>query len=172
MLLHVPIAATTSLETPATPKVNWAKALRSDQLLAYQRQVSSIVNPLLGKSYSSPVELNVEICSVSQQLCSAALRSLPQCTAFERKKKRYKDQTLAQLALRKKAAWDEWAANGRPDVGPLHDAKTKTRANFRKRMRICIATDERKRTLRFDQQFKGKSLLNYLPRSANKATPF
>ena len=76
MLLHVPIAATTSLETPATPKVNWAKALRSDQLLAYQ-QVSSIVNPLLGKSYSSPVVLNVEICSVSQQLCSAAIRSLP-----------------------------------------------------------------------------------------------
>ena len=95
MLLHVPIAAATSLETPATPKVNWAKALRSDQLLAYQRQVSSIVNPLLGKSYSSPVELNVEICSVSQQLCSAALRALPQCTAFEWKKKWYKDQTLA-----------------------------------------------------------------------------
>ena len=84
------------------------------------------------------------------------LRALPQCTAFEWKKKWYKDQTLTQLALRKKAAWGEWAANGRPDVGPLHDAKTKTRANFRKRMRICIATDERKRTLRFDQQFKGK----------------
>ena len=102
MLFHVPIAATTLLETPATPKVNWAKALRSDQLLAYQRQVSSIVNPLLGKSCSSPVELNVEICSVSQQLCSAALRALPQCTAFERKKKWYKDQALVQLTLRKK----------------------------------------------------------------------
>ena len=113
-LLHVPIATATPLETPATPKVNWAKALRSNQLLAYQRQVSSIVNPLLGKSYRSPVELNVEICSVSQQLCSAAL---PQCTAFERKKKCYKDQILAQLTLRKKAAWDDWAANGRPDVG-------------------------------------------------------
>ena len=127
--------------------------------------MSYIVSPLLGKPYNCPGELNADICSVSQQLCSAALKTLPLRSASKQKKKWYGDQTLARLALQKKAAWDEWTAGGRPVDGPLHDAKTKTRADFRKRMKICVAIDERKRIQHFDQQFKKKSSNRFKPPS-------
>ena len=44
-----------------------------------------------------------------------------------------------------------------PTEGPLHDRKIKTRAEFRKRMNICAANEERKRIQHFDQQFKKNS---------------
>ena len=124
--------------------------------------------PLLGKPYNCPDELNADICSVSQQLCSAALKTLPLRSASKQKKKWYRDQTLARLALQKKAAWDEWTAGGRPVDGPLHDAKTKTHADFRKRMKICVAIDERMRIQHFDQQFKKKSSNRFKPPSKRR----
>ena len=104
--------------------------------------MTAIINPLLGRSYNSPEELNAEIRSVFQQLCSAAQESLPLSRASNKRGKWYKDQTLAQLAACKKTAWDEWSANGRPTEGPLHDRKIKTRAEFRKRMKICAANEQ------------------------------
>ena len=73
--------------------------------------------------------LNAEMRSVSQQLCSAAKESLPLSRASNKRKKWYKDLTLAQLAACKKTAWDEWSANGRPIEGPLHDTNIKTLQN-------------------------------------------
>ena len=110
--------------------------------------------PLIGLSYSSAEEINDEITNISGKICSAALQSLP---LRKSSVKWYKDQTLSRLASAKKAAWDKWSANGRPKEGPLYDAKIKTRAEFRKRMRICAANSERKRIQRFDDKFKQKS---------------
>ena len=120
--------------------------------------MSSIISPLLGKYYNCPDELNTDIGFVSQQLCSAALKAFPLRCASRQKRKWYKDQTLARLALCKKAAWDEWIAGGNPVEGPLYDAMVKTRADFRKRMRVFNATDERIKIQRFDRQFKRKSV--------------
>ena len=167
-VLCLPTAAVTSQESSASQKINWTKVPRSSQLISYQQQVSYIVNPLLGKPYNCPDELNADICSVSQQLCSAALKTLPLRSASKQKKKWYRYQTLARLALQKKAAWDEWTAGGRPVDGPLHDAKTKTRADFRKRMKICVAIDERKRIQHFDQQFKKKTSNRFKPPSKRR----
>ena len=86
--------------------------------------MSSIIGPLtplLGKSYNCPDELNTDIDFASQQLCSAALKTLPLRCASRQNRKWYKDQTLARFALCKKAAWDELVAGGRPVEGPLYD---------------------------------------------------
>ena len=135
---------TSNAPEPPVSQIDWAKALKSTSLVSYQQEVSSIISPLLGRPYSCPDDLNAEICSVSQRLYSASLKTYPHRAAPKKKNQWFKDQCLARLASRKKAAWDEWAANGRPVGGPLYDAKIKTRADFRKRMKICIAAEERK----------------------------
>ena len=115
------------------------------------------MTPLLDHSYNSSNEINDEIVDVCEKICSAAEQSLPLRKSSVEKKKWYKDQTLSRLASLKKAAWDRWSANGRPKEGPLYDAKINTRAEFRKRMRVCAANSERKRIQRFDTQFKQRS---------------
>ena len=162
---HLPISAvlqahftiTATAEQSASQKRIWVKALKSSQMDVYQERVTAIVNPLLGRSYNSPEELNAVIRSVSQQLCSAAQESLPLSRASNKREKWHKDQTLAQQAACKKTDWDEWSANGHPTEGPLHDTKIKTRAEFRKQMKICAANEERKRIQHFDQQLKKNS---------------
>ena len=62
-----------------------------------------------------------------------------------------------RLAAQKKAAWDKWSANGRPKEGTLYEAKIRTRADFRKRLRVCVANSERRRIQHFDKQFKQRS---------------
>ena len=68
-----------------------------------------------------------------------------------------RDQTLSRLAAQKKAAWDKWSANGRPKEGTLYEAKIRTRADFRKCLRVCVANSERRRIQHFDKQFKQRS---------------
>jgi hypothetical protein len=134
--------------------------------------VSSFVAPLIGLSYSSAEEINDEITNISGKICSAALQSLPLRKCSVKKKKWYKDQTLSRLASAKKAAWDKWSANGRPKEGPLYDAKIKTRAEFRKRMRVCAANSERKRIQRFDDKFKQKSSSRFrIPSTKTRQSP-
>ena len=128
--------------------------------------------PLIGRSYSSAEEINDEITNISEEICSAALQSLPLCKSSVKEKKWYKDQTLSRLASAKKAAWDKWSANGRPREGPLYDAKIKTRAEFRKRMRVCAANSERKRIQRFDEKFKPKSSSRFrIPSTKTRQSP-
>ena len=107
--------------------------------------------PLIGRSYSSAEEINNEI---TEEICSAALHSLPLCKSSVKEKKWYKDQTLSRLASAKKAAWDKWSANGRPKEGPLYDAKIKTRAEFRTRMRVCAVKGREFNVLMITEVFK------------------
>ena len=144
---------------------DWTKAPTCD----YQKRVSAIVAPLIGHSYSSPEEINKEI---TEKICSAALQSLPLHKNSVKEKKWYKDQTHSRLASAKKAAWDRWSANGRPKEGPLYDAKIKTRAEFRKRMRVCAANSERKRIHIFDNQFKQRSSSRFkIPSTKKRQSP-
>ena len=103
------------------------------------------VLPLIGHSYGCCEDLDKEISLVSDEICSAAERILPLCQTAVRKKEWHKDQTLSRLAAQKKAAWDEWSTNGRPKEGTLYEAKIRTRADFRKRLRVCVANSERRR---------------------------
>ena len=105
----------------------------------------------------SSVDRIALLSNISEEICSATLQSLPLCKSAVKEKKWYKDQTLSRLASAKKAVWDKWSAIGRPKEGPLYDAKIKTRAEFRKRMRVCTANSERKRIQRFDDKLKLKS---------------
>ena len=171
---HLPITATLQFShSTAIPqeqltknRIQWAKALKDTHLHGYQKSVSSFVAPLIGRSYSSAEEINDEI---TEEICSAALQSLPLCKSSVKVKKWYTDQTLSRLASAKKAAWDKWSANGRPREGPLYDAKIKTRAEFRKRMRVCA---ERKRIQHFDEKFKLKSSSRFrIPSTKTRQSP-
>ena len=55
-VLRAHSATTASPKPSGSQKINWVKALKSSQLDAYQKQVTSIVSPLLGRSYNSPEE--------------------------------------------------------------------------------------------------------------------
>ena len=56
--------------------------------------------------------------------------------------------------------------------GPLYDAKIKTRAEFRKRMRVCAANSERKRIQRFDEKFKQKASSRFrIPSTKKRQSP-
>ena len=106
--------------------IHWAKALKDTHLRGYQKSVSSFVAPLIGRSYSSAEEINDEITNISEEICSAALQSLPLCKSSVKVKKWYKDQNLSRLASAKKAAWDKWSANGHLREGPLYKNKNKS----------------------------------------------
>ena len=177
---HLPITATLQLShSAAIPqeqltknRIHWAKALKGTHLCGYQKSVSSLVAPLIGRSYSSAEEINDETTNISEKIRSAALQSLPLCKSSVKEKKWYKDQTLSRLASAKKAAWDKWSAYGRPKEGPLYDAKIKTRAEFRKRMRVCAANSERKRIQRFDEKFKQKASSRFrIPSTKKRQSP-
>ena len=161
---HLPITAVLQLahsnvapqEQLSHNKINWSKAIGSTSLQNYQKQVSAIITPLIGRSYSSHNEINEEIIYVSEKICCASAELLPSYKNSA-KKKWYKDQTLSRLASLKKAAWDRWCGNGRPTEGPLYEAKISTRAEFRRRMRVCEANNERKRIQHLDGRFRQNS---------------
>ena len=90
-VICVPIVSTSFSDISVSQKVDWTKTMKSGNLIAYRHQVSGIISPLLGKSYSTPDELDAEIRSVSQSLLSISLETLPQCAAPKRKHKWYKD---------------------------------------------------------------------------------
>ena len=158
MMLRLPHTTIGTPDLLPKKRVNWSKASKSKQLLhEYQMHVSSIVQPLIGHSYGCCEDIDKEISFVSDEICSAAERILPLCQTAVRKKEWQKDQTLSRLAAQKKAAWDKWSANGRPKEGTLYEAKIRTRADFRKRLRVCVANSERRRIQHFDKQFKQRS---------------
>ena len=113
--------------------------------------VSSTVQPLIGYSYGCCEDLDEDISFVSDETCSAAERILTLCQTAVRKKEWHKEQTLSRLAAQNKAACDKWSANGRPKEGPLYEAKIRTCAVFRKRLRVCVANSERRRIQHFDK---------------------
>ena len=107
-VLNIPITTAAIPHRTLAPKINWEKARKMNCLPAYQESVSFAITPLLGKLYDSPEQLNDEICLVSQQLLTAGQKVLPLCKPPKRRRKWYKDQILARLAICKKAAWDRW----------------------------------------------------------------
>ena len=100
------------------------------------------------------------VCLVSQQLLLDRRYSL-----YARLRKGggtgTRTKLIAHLATCKKAAWDRWSNSVCPTEGPLYEEKIETRAEFRRRMNICAANEERKRVQLFDQRFKQKPLNHF-----------
>ena len=177
---HLPITAVLQFahstvnpqELSTKKRINWSKVPNSTNLYHYQKRVADFVAPLIGHLYNCTDDIDKEIEYVTENICSAALESLPLHKKPSKSTKWFKDQTLSSLALEKKAAWDRWSANGRPKEGPLYDAKNKARAAFRKRMKVCEANSERKRIQQFDHQFKQKSSIRFkIPTTKRRPCP-
>ena len=103
---------------------------------------------------------------VTHLLQTTALQTLPKRGKPKAQRKWYKDWTLSLLAARKKEAWDRWSGDGRPSEGPLYEEKTRSRAEFRRKVNICVANEERRRIQHVDQRFKQKSSRRFQSKKA------
>lgn len=68
----------------------------------------------------------------------------------------FKDSTLKHLCEHSKFVWHEWCDAGRPQSGPLYETKKDLRWEIKKRINLCAAVDERKRTIRRERMFRQK----------------
>ena len=61
---------------------------------------------------------------------------------------------MSQLCAKSKIAWEAWKDGGRPNEGPLFEAKCSTRKEVKKRIKLCSAMEERKRVQRREHLFR------------------
>ena len=95
---------------------------------------------------------------MANNIKSAAEMTLPTIQNSKKGKKShfFKDSTLKHLCEHSKCVWREWHDAGRPQSGPLFETKKGLRREIRKRINLCAAIDEMKRTRRREQMFKQK----------------
>ena len=168
-VLRVAKAPMSCYRTMSHPQVNWSKVQDSASLEEYQRRVSAVVTPLLGKIYEDVSELNDEIVQVSKHIVHASLDCLPLRKETKKKTNWVKDEDLAHLAHEKKKAWDVCKAEGRPIHGPLFDRKTRTRMEFRQRLSFCKGAAMRRNLQHFDKKFRERNPSRFkFPRKKNK----
>ena len=157
---HLPISTNLSLQpTESTEKgntqlpVNWEQAVSTGVLQSYQDSIRGAIADIIGRAYATVEDLDDEIRHVSLLIKDAA-QVLPKSKRPKKAKKWYRDATLFRLSKEKKAAWDTWKREGRPNCGPVYDQKVKTRDEVRRRIRICGANEERRKIQSIDQKFR------------------
>ena len=87
------------------------------------------------------------------------MNTLPQLKP--RKTNKYRDRTLSQLCVRSKEAWKAWNNGGRPETGPLYEAKSTLRRQVRQCVKFCAAMEERKRVRQQEALFRTNSHLRF-----------
>ena len=139
-------------------KPNDSPVLVSCVLHTYQSEISTHVTPFLGRCHESIDCLNEEVEMMVNNIKSVAEMTLPTIQPSKKGKKShfFKDSTLKHLCEHSKCAWREWHDAGRPKSGPLFETKKGFRREIRKRINLCAAIDERKRTRRRKRMFKQK----------------
>ena len=125
--LPVSISLTSAIEThesdqPQPRGINWFRAVERGDIVFYSSAVSTIVSPLILNSHQSESELNDEINFVCQAMLEASLEHLPSIS-HKKKKKFIKDPELRSLCKQSRNAWENWKRVGKPQQGPLGDAK-------------------------------------------------
>ena len=56
--------------------------------------------------------------------------------------------------MKSREAWARWKDAGKPASGTLYEQKNKLQQEVRKRIKMCMASEERKRLQSFDMRFK------------------
>ena len=103
-------------------RIDWAKATKSGATLKFQGEVYSRLKPFIGRSRGNSEHIDAEIRHVAWLISDAAVNTLPQLKP--RKTNKNRDRTLSQLCMRSKEAWKAWNNEGRPETGPLYEAKS------------------------------------------------
>ena len=130
-LCHLPFSTPPSLKA----RINWDHAVANGDISLYADAVSLVIEPLLQTSGHSIAELNQEIMFVTETLVCLAESYLP---IFKKKidSVRFDSPELSQLCKDSKKSWKAWIDCGRPQSGPLLEAKQ----NAKKSVRSCINT--------------------------------
>ena len=96
------------------------------------------------------------------------MNTLPQLKP--QKTNKYRDRTLFQLCVRSKEAWKAWNNEGRPETGPLYEAKSTLTRQVRQRVKFCAAMEERKRVRQQEALFRTNSHLRFsIPQKRSKS---
>ena len=86
--------------------------------------------------------IDAEIRHVAWLISDAAVNTLPELKP--RKTNKYRDRALSQLCVRSKEAWKAWNNEGRPETGPLYEAKSTLTRQVHQCVKFCAAMEESK----------------------------
>ena len=155
---HLPLSARFSCTVCIQPaidlsriKIDWATAVKEGTLDDFQNLLKDRLLPFVGRSYFDLAQVNDEIKHVSWLIKNAAESCLPHCHS---KTYCFKDKVLAQLSTKSKFAWDVWKDSGKPQDGPLYEAKCLARREVKKRVKFCVAMEERRRKVQRCEQIQ------------------
>ena len=149
-------------------RIDWAEAGKGAALALYQEALKDRLSPFIGKPCCDIEQLDDEIKHIAALIKEAAESLLPHCEA--KKASRFKDSTLSKLCVTSKVAWEAWKDGGRPNVGPLHEAKCLACNEVRRRIKVCAAMKERKRVQRREYLFRKNANSRFkLPQKRKKS---
>ena len=116
---HLPLSITLACETQfkhnnASPRahLNWKRGLCDGSVDLFVARINNLLRPLIGKNYTSPLELNEEVRSVSESIASS---SIPHFKPRKPKTRFIHDPQLQHLSTKCKVAWRKWCEAGRPN---------------------------------------------------------
>ena len=110
--------------------------------------------PFSVKTYDSVAEVEDNIQRVSELLKVAAREHLPRLKFKKENRRWFDDHTLANLSVKSHEVWARCKDAGKPANGTLYEQKNKLWQEVRKRIKMCMSSEERKRLQSFDMQFK------------------
>ena len=124
---HLPLSITLACETQfkhnnASPRahLNWKRGLCDGSVDLFVAGINNLYDPSSERTiYTSPLELNEEVRSVSESIISIASSSIPHF----KPRKPIHDTQLQHLSTKCKVAWRKWCEAGRPKQGPLFEDK-------------------------------------------------
>ncbi len=117
----------------------------------FRNAVQLRIGPLLNSSHTDSVQMSEEIGQVAEILTAEAVRLLPHVQ--QKRKTRWRDETLSCLCGQSCAARKAWEEAGYPTEGPLYEEKGRLRRTVKRRVRFCAARAERLRIQRRDKMF-------------------
>ena len=133
-------------------RIDWSKAQKCGDIPTFQATLEERLKPFTNLTRSDVTQLDDEINQVAYIIKCTAEELLPR---FKPKKKRsFADKVLTQICAKSKSTWKDWDKAGRPSSGPLYDSKCSLRADVRKRVKLCVAMNERKQVQRREHFFK------------------
>ena len=134
-------------------RIDWSKAQKCGDIPTFQATLEERLKPFTNLTRSDVTQLDDEINQVAYIIKCTAEELLPR---FKPKKfkRSFADKVLTQICAKSKSTWKDWDKAGRPSSGPLYDSKCSLRADVRKRVKLCVAMNERKQVQRREHFFK------------------
>ena len=159
---HLPLSVSLNLspeanhESPILKRLDWKKGSCDGSTFQFATGINALLRPLIGKTYTSPSELEEEINSVATNILQSASTTIPQFKPRKPRKRFTNNPELKYLSSKCKEAWKKWCDAGRPREGALLDEKKNLKRLTKNCANKCCARIERQTWQRKEQLFKDK----------------